>query len=110
MARLQQGDLTGAMTETQEAVETGSALHGNGVGNLDETVNNALDYYQLGEILRARKQWQPALRAFQQSQALSSRLPASAIEDASDREKLANLPARIDECIRRPGKKQGKRL
>lgn len=106
VAKCQAGDASRAILLIQEAAQSGTALHKKDSGNLDETVNNALDYYELGEIFRKRaseqKQdpddWRAALDAFQKSQALVSTVPANAIDDASDREKLAKLPERIAEC------------
>lgn len=108
VAKCQAGDLPDATQLIQEAAATGSALHRHDPHNLDEAVSASLDYYELGEVLRKRaaekptdkQDWQAALTSFQKSQTLVAQVPAAAIYDASDREKLAQLPERISECSR----------
>lgn len=105
MAKCQAGNVADAIPLLEEAVSTGAALHLHDPHNLDETVSNSLDYYELGEVLRKRasdlhrdkQDWQAALVAFTHAQALADQVPAAAIYDASDREKLAKLPERIHE-------------
>jgi tetratricopeptide (TPR) repeat protein/predicted Ser/Thr protein kinase len=105
-AKCQAGDVPGAIQLVREAAVTGRSLHRTDPRNLDETVSIALDYYELGEVLRkrasenvsTRQDWQAALNAFQQSQALLKQVPNSAVYDATDREKLGKLPARIREA------------
>jgi len=105
MAKFQAGNIPEAIPFLQEAAATGRALHQRDPRNLDETVNASLDYYELGEVLckRASEQrndkqdWQAALVAFTQSQALLDQVPSGAIYDPSDRDKLAKLPERIRE-------------
>ena len=106
VAKCQVGDLHDATVLIQEAANTGNALHRKDPHNLDETVSDSLDYYELGAVFSKEaskqgnhaKQWQAALQAFQTSQALARTVPAAAIYDATDREKLAKLPERIAEC------------
>jgi tetratricopeptide (TPR) repeat protein/predicted Ser/Thr protein kinase len=110
-ARCESGDLTGAVQLVREAASTGAALHAHDPHNLDETVSTALDYYELGQVLRKRassqagdtEDWRAALRAFEQAQAVVSQVSRTAIYDASDREKLTKLPERIAECTARVG-------
>jgi tetratricopeptide (TPR) repeat protein len=109
VAKCQAGEIPAATQFIQEAAAAGNALHRHDPSNLDETVSVSLDYYELGEVLRKRasehsadsEDWQAALSAFQRSQALLAQVPPAAIYDASDREKLAKLPARIRECSQR---------
>jgi tetratricopeptide (TPR) repeat protein len=108
-AKCEAGDLAGAIPLIQQAADTGTMLHGRDPHNLDETVSASLDYYELGEVLRKRaswhrenkQDWRTALSSFKEAQAIASQLPATAIYDASDREKLARLPQRIAECSER---------
>ncbi len=105
VAKAQTGDLSAAVQLIGEAAQTGDALRANDPRNLDETLNSALDYYELGDVLQQRastsvypEDWQAALRCFTKSQALAALVPASAIYDSGDRDKLATLPQRIAEA------------
>lgn len=108
-AKCEAGDLAGAIQLIQEAANTGSALHAHDPHNLDETVSSALDYYELGQVLRKRASdqgvdpddWRGALLSFERAQALIAQVPGATIYDASDREKLSKLPERIAECSER---------
>lgn len=106
-AKCQSGDVLGAIQLIREAATTGTALHQRDPHNMDETVSAALDYYELGEVLRKRasdiQDWRAALSAFEESQTLLHQVPTSAVYDPSDREKLGNLPARIREASLRAG-------
>ncbi len=109
VAKCQAGDLSDAIQLIQEAAASGTALHRHDPHNLDETVSTSLDYYELGEVLRkrasehagGRKDWQAALDSFEKSQSLVAQVPAAAIYDATDREKLAKLSERVAECSER---------
>jgi tetratricopeptide (TPR) repeat protein len=103
VAKCQSGDLPAAVQFIREAAGTGAALHSNDPRNLDETVSAALDEYELGEVLRKRAEWRPALDAFEKAQSLLANLSPVAIYDPSDREKLAKLPDRISEARRALG-------
>ncbi|MBV8897805.1 MAG: serine/threonine protein kinase [Acidobacteriaceae bacterium] len=105
-AKSESGDLAGAVQLIQEAANTGSALHAHDPHNLDETVSSALDYYELGQVLRRRASeqaadpddWRGALLSFERAQALVAQIPSATIYDASDRDKLSRLPERIAEA------------
>jgi non-specific serine/threonine protein kinase/serine/threonine-protein kinase len=110
-AKCQSGDISGAIELLREAAITGSALHRSEPRNMDESISIALDYYELGEVLRKRasgsssdrQDWHAALTAFQESQALVDQLPGTAIYDPADREKIAKLPERIREAALHSG-------
>ncbi len=109
VAKCQAGNLNEGIQFSSEAAATGTALHQSDPHNLDESVSAALDYYELGEVLRKRatehpsdsEDWQAALNAFRQSQTLIAQVPPAAVYDPADREKLANLPERIAESSER---------
>ena len=106
-ARAEAGSLNEGLTLEQQAATAGAELHSRDPRNVDETVNYALDYFELGEVYRtiASKEnaadsgnWRAALSNFQESQKLVANIPASSIEDPNDRDKLASLPDAIAEC------------
>jgi non-specific serine/threonine protein kinase/serine/threonine-protein kinase len=107
MADCQAGQVAQAIPLLEEAEATGTALHRRDPHNLDETVSASLDYYEVGEVLRKRaleqhtgkQDWQAALASFTHAEALADQLPPGAIYDTSDREKVAKLPAKIQECL-----------
>ncbi len=109
VARSQAGFLGEGLSFEQQAAAAGASLHKRDPGNMDENVNFALDYFELGEAYRAiatkaggtdRRNWRAALDNFRESQTLVASIPSPAFDDPNDREKLANLPGRIAECER----------
>jgi tetratricopeptide (TPR) repeat protein len=110
-ARSQAGSLSEALKNVQEAAAIGASLHGRDPKNTDESVNYALDCFELGDVYRGiaakgtadRKNWRAALNNFQKSQMLAASIPAMAFDDPNDREKLAELPGKISECLQRSG-------
>ena len=107
--RSQSGFLSEAASFEQQAVAIGTPLHSRNPTNVDETVNLALDCFELGEVYRAtaakeggatNHNWRDALAQFQESQSLATTIPTPAFDDPSDRERLASLPQRIAECQR----------
>ncbi len=112
VVRSQSGSLTDALNFEQQAATVGAALHERDPRNFDETVNFALDRFELADVYRLiaaknhqsdLRDWRAALDNFQQAQLLVTPVPARSIEDPSDREKLAALPQRIAECQRHSG-------
>ncbi len=108
VARSQTGSLDEALSLLKEAAAIGTSLHARDPGNMDESVNFALDSFELGDVYRGmalrdsatdRGAWETALKKFQQSQSVVAAIPATAFNDASDRETLAKLPDRIAECM-----------
>ncbi len=110
VVRSQTGSPRDALALEHEAAALGAGLHERVAGNLDESVNLALDYYELGEIYRqfalqypaGSALWREALANFERSQQLVANIPAPAFDDPTDRAKLAKLPARIAECLKHP--------
>ncbi len=107
VARFQGGSLDEALALLKEAAAIGTSLHARDPGNTDESVNFALDSFELGDAYRGMAlrgsaidhgDWQTALKNFQESQNVVAVIPATAFNDASDRETLAKLPGRIAEC------------
>ncbi len=85
---------------------------------MDENVNFALDYFELGEVYRAialkggatgRKDWRAALDNFEASKGIVASIPSPAFDDPNDREKLAELPGRIAECLQHSGDEEARR-
>jgi eukaryotic-like serine/threonine-protein kinase len=108
VVKSQAGLLSEAQGLVQEAAALGTSLHARDPGNTDESVNFALDCFELGDVHRAialrttaagGRNWQAALSNFQRSQMLAASIPAAAF-GPSDREKLAKLPEKIAECLR----------
>jgi non-specific serine/threonine protein kinase/serine/threonine-protein kinase len=106
--RSQAGFLSEALSLTREAAGIGASLHERDARNTDETVNFALDSFELGNVYRAvalkngrgdLRDWQAALNEFQQSESLVISIPGTAFDDPSDREKLGKLPDKIAECL-----------
>ncbi|MFL6353211.1 MAG: protein kinase domain-containing protein [Bryobacteraceae bacterium] len=104
----QAGSLSEAQSLMQEAAALGAALHTRDSGNMDETVNFALDCLELGNVQRTialrgtaagGRNWKAALNNFQRSQMLAASIPPDAFA-AGDREKVAELPAKIAESLR----------
>ncbi|MBV9303308.1 MAG: serine/threonine protein kinase [Acidobacteriaceae bacterium] len=110
--RFQAGSLSEALTLTREASTIGASLHARDPRNTDETVNFALDSFELGNVYRAiaakhkisdHRNWQAALNNFQQSQTLVTSIPATAFDDPNDRENLTKLPEKIADCLQHIG-------
>ena len=105
--RSQTGQLNEALALEEQAAAVGSALHARDPENTDESVNFALDCFELGDLHRAmaarsispERNWRAALANFRQAQNLVASIPAPAFDDANDREKVAKLPERISECM-----------
>ncbi|MGA8029700.1 MAG: hypothetical protein WB992_21360, partial [Bryobacteraceae bacterium] len=107
--RSRAGALNEALSFEQQAASAGAALHARDPRNMDESVSFALDCFELGDVYReiAAKggagdsaEWRAALANFRQAQRLAENIPAWAFDDPNDREKLAGLPDRIEECLR----------
>ncbi|MBV9405979.1 MAG: serine/threonine protein kinase [Acidobacteriaceae bacterium] len=105
--RSQTGMLNEALTLEEQAAAVGVALHARDPENTDESVNLALDCFELGDLYRGMatrginpgRNWRAALTNFRQAQTLVNSIPAPAFDDANDREKVARLPERISECL-----------
>jgi eukaryotic-like serine/threonine-protein kinase len=106
--RSQAGFLGEGLSLLQEAAGIGASLHARDPGNMDESVNFALDSFELGDAYRAtaekgaadgRTNWRAALNSFQRCQTVAASIPPTAL-DANDEEKMAELPGKIAECLR----------
>jgi serine/threonine protein kinase/tetratricopeptide (TPR) repeat protein len=107
--RAQAGFLSEALTLVQEAAAVGASLHARDPRNMDESVNFALDCFELGDVHRAIAEkgaaangtsWRVALNNFQKSQIVAASIPTAAFDYPNGREKLAELPGKIAECLR----------
>jgi tetratricopeptide (TPR) repeat protein len=106
--RCQAGFLSEGLGLLQEAAGIGASLHARDPGNMDESVNFALDSFELADAYRATAEkggaagqtnWRAALNNFQRCQTVAASTPAAAL-DANGEEKMAELPRKIAECLR----------
>jgi tetratricopeptide (TPR) repeat protein len=109
VVRYQAGFLSEALSLIQEAAALGESLHARHPGNMDESLNFALDCFELGDVHRAiaakggaanGTNWRAALNNFQKSQTVAASIPPAAFDDPTGREKMAELPGKIAECLR----------
>jgi eukaryotic-like serine/threonine-protein kinase len=106
--RSQAGSMAEGLSLLQEAAAIGASLHTRDPRNMDESVNCALDSFELGDVFRAmaekgragdRTNWRAALNNFQKCQTVAASIPSAAL-DASGEAKIAELPGKIAECLR----------
>jgi tetratricopeptide (TPR) repeat protein len=107
--RSQAGFLNEGLSLIEEASAIGASLHARDPKNMDESVNVALDWFELGNVYRAiaakataagPTNWRAALNNFQKCQALAASIPAAAFGNGNGEEKMAELPGKIAECRR----------
>jgi len=107
VVRSQAGFLDEALGFEQQAAAVGASLHRRDPKNMEETVNFALDSFELGDVYRGtalkakkadRSNWRAALNNFQRSQILLASAPPAAFDDPHNREMFARLSDRIAEC------------
>lgn len=107
--RAQAGFLSEGLGLIQEASAIGASLHARDPKNMDESVNFALDSFELGDVYRTiaekgaaadRTNWRASLDNFKKCQTVAASIPTAAFGDANVEEKMAELPGKIAECRR----------